>query len=278
MRASDLRLALGLYRTRLSGALLDAAYEAGVRHIDCAYNYGGFRYLDDLASLRAAERFTISSKVGFFPSDAGTVHTLEPPRLAEAAERTAHALGRGLDVMFLHNPEASLSSDPAEASDQLAAAGRAMARLVDAGIARTWGIASWAPSALLAALGGLEHRPVAVMARVGVSLNANALVASTELADALGLDRQARWGMSPLGGSHAPDVLSAARLTGFIAEPCGNAQAAVRLAFELPPVSTVCVSTSSPDHLRQAVGAVTLPVRAGHVSRYLQLLHERHGG
>lgn len=64
-------------------------------------------------------RFTLFTKVGFFPVAGQAEHSLDPGRLRESMEQTNHDLGRAPDLVFLHNPERSLTGLPDAGRDAL---------------------------------------------------------------------------------------------------------------------------------------------------------------
>lgn len=111
MRGSDRRVALGLYRSDLQRRLLETALTLGVTDLDTAYNYRGFTSHRRLAATAGdlLSEFTISTKVGFFPSSRGPEHSLDPVRLRQAVHESAQDLGAQPDVVLLHNPEQTLA-------------------------------------------------------------------------------------------------------------------------------------------------------------------------
>jgi pyridoxine 4-dehydrogenase len=111
-----------LYRADPDRRLVERALELGVRGIDAACNYRGFRCHRMLATCAGdlLDRFVLSTKVGFFPAGGTATHSLDVGRLRVAVERSAAELGRAPDVVLLHNPERSLTALPREsASDRL---------------------------------------------------------------------------------------------------------------------------------------------------------------
>ena len=218
----------------------------------------------------------MSTKVGYFPSGTGErpVHSLDPDRLRTAVERSAHELGRSPDLVFLHNPELALSGlGPAESCDRLAAAGAARS-----GICGAWGIATWDPRPLAAAVErDTSHiQPGVLMLRAGLSVAAPMLSAGENVCRILDVAPERRWGMSPFGGSTTDPAWSAVDLRAFLAadQDCSTPQAAFRLAYELPPVARVAVGTSSPVHLRDLVAATTLRISNSAISRYRELIQK----
>lgn len=225
--------------------------------------------------------FTVSTKVGYFPSGTGErpVHSLDPDRLRTAVERSAHELGRSPDLVFLHNPELALSGlGPAESCDRLAAAGAALAGAARSGICGAWGIATWDPRPLAAAVErDTSHiQPGVLMLRAGLSVAAPMLSAGENVCRILDVAPERRWGMSPFGGSTTDPAWSAVDLRAFLAadQDCSTPQAAFRLAYELPPVARVAVGTSSPVHLRDLVAATTLRISNSAISRYRELIQK----
>ncbi|MGH3972075.1 MAG: hypothetical protein ACRDS9_01925 [Pseudonocardiaceae bacterium] len=89
---------------------------------------------------------------------------------------------------------------------------------------------------------------------------------------AVALDR--RWGMSPFGGSTTDEAWRAVNLSAFLLtdQPVSTPQAAFRLAYELPAVTQVAVSTNNPAHLRELVAATELVVNDEAIYRYRQLI------
>ncbi|GAB3873898.1 aldo/keto reductase [Kibdelosporangium lantanae] len=254
----------------------------GVRGIDTAYNYGGFTSHRMLASVASdlLGQFTLSTKVGFFPArGAGgrAVHSLEPNRLREAVEQSADQLGRCPDVVFLHNPERTLSEQPIRAGgDQLVAACAALADVVKEGLCGQWGISSWDPHSVVtvlnAGVGVIE--PDVLLLRAGLSIADSVLVAGDELSRQVGISPRQRWGMSPFGGSTRDTVWSKVDLDVFLAQgqQATTCQAAFRLAYELPPVTCIAVGTTNAQHLEELVAATTLTVNGTVIRRYRRLI------
>jgi aryl-alcohol dehydrogenase-like predicted oxidoreductase len=105
------------------------------------------------------------------------------------------------------------------------------------------------------------------------------LDAAERLADRFGLDTQARWGMSPFGGTTTDPGWDAVDPRMFLAEgqECRQIQAVFRLAFQLPPVDRIAVGTSSAAHLRELRAATGLDVAGDRIARYRALLRDRAG-
>ncbi|MGH3623650.1 MAG: aldo/keto reductase, partial [Sciscionella sp.] len=266
MRGADRGVVLGLHRSGPDRDLLEHALSLGVRGLDTAYNYRGFtshRALGRVAADLLGE-FTLSTKVGYFPSGGSgerSVHSLEPARLQAAIEQSAHDLGRSPDVVFLHNPELTLSGlGVAQARDRLAAACAVLAEAVRSGACGAWGIATWDPRPVAAIIeqGAPGIQPGALLLRAGLSVAAPILSAAEWLCRALDVAPQSCWGMSPFGGSTTDPAWSAVDLRAFLATDadCSTPQAAFRLAYELPRVARVAVGTSNPAHLRELAAGV----------------------
>lgn len=226
--------------------------------------------------------FTISTKIGFFPGEGQrTAHHLTPELLRYGAELTVEDLGTVPAVMLLHNPEESLSALPAsEAYDRLSAACAELAEAKSAGLCGEWGISSWNPAPVLAALAADEGvavpRPDVVMVRAGMLVSADALDFAEELFGLLNVPFAGRWGMSPFGG-HARDPIwnEINARTILDGQPrCNQHQAAFRLAYALPTVQRVAVGADNPNHLRDLITATTLDVDRERLSTYRTLLRE----
>lgn len=210
-------------------------------------------------------RFTISTKVGFFP---GREHSLDPARLRQSVERTAKDLGREPDVVLLHNPEHTLRNTP----DAHAVLAQACCVLVDAaaqGLCQGWGISVWDARAL-AGIGDVP-RPDVLMVRAGLFVGVDVLEASE------GLMTRWRpvstWGMSPFGGGRDADVWEKFDPQVFLRDGQGSQhQSAFRTAFHLPAVDALVVGTDRPDHLRELTEALEFTVDGRAVEKYVELL------
>ncbi|MCX4746110.1 aldo/keto reductase [Kitasatospora sp. NBC_01287] len=278
-------IALGLFGVRHDRDLLEAALELGVRTIDTSSRYHDFGSHRALAKVGTdlLPEFTISTKVGFLREAGRSRHSLDPAELTAAARRTADELGRTPDALLLHNPEHTLARlPPAEAGAVLAAACEAMAAAVRAGLCGSWGISCWDPRPLLPLAAGVVVRPQTLMTRAGLLLDPGTRTAAAALADALGVAPSGRWGMNAFGGDGAqqawstPAGLDATALLGP-GQVASSRQAALRVAFELPPVSRIAVGTGNPEHLRELVGATTLRLGARAVGASLSAALEVNG-
>lgn len=225
-------------------------------------------------------RFSISTKVGFFPVGNGRAeHSLDPGRLLGAVEATNADLGRPPDVVFLHNPEHSLVRAPNQAHDELAAACDALRTAAANSLCAAWGVSTWDPTPLANLIDGTMPRPDILMVRAGLTVGAAAL----DAAEALFTRWRpgAVWGMSPFGGNAGDAVWSAFDPRIFLRGPEAHVtrlQAAFRVAYDLPPVGTVAVGTDSPDHLRELLNALGHEVNGAAVQRYRALLHGHGSG
>ncbi|MDT3441369.1 MULTISPECIES: aldo/keto reductase [unclassified Pseudofrankia] len=297
MHRPDRRVVLGLYRTRHRRDLLEAALAHGVRDLDTAFNYAGFASHARLAAAAAdlLPEFHLSTKVGFFPAPAGGAgqepgmagrreHSLDPARLRAALETSADKLGRAPDVVFLHNPERTLrAAGPEHGHDLFLAAAEALADAARSGLCGAWGVSTWDAQPLIDALcaGGTAAppRPGHLMHRAGVLVGPDALAAAETLARLLGVDVGGRWAMSPFNGDTRQSFWEDLRVTALLGDPppagVSTAQAAFRLAYELPPVTRVAVSTNDPAHLAELAGAARLDVDHARVQRYRTLLENR---
>lgn len=247
--------------------------------LDVATNYQWFSAHRQLARVAGdlLGSFTLSTKVGFFPgasSAAPAEHSLDPRRLLRAVEQAADDLGRTPDVMFLHNPERTLAGlSSAKGAERLAGACQLLDQAVDHGLTRSWGIASWNPRPVVAALArsAPEVRPTTVMVRAGLSVSEPALNAGENLANLLRVPPSRCWGMAPFGGNAADPAWRAVDLRALV--PTSRPlDAALRLAFELPVVARVAVGTSNREHLHQLVDVARLPVNGAALDRYRQLV------
>ncbi|MEV7171465.1 aldo/keto reductase [Streptomyces sp. NPDC093224] len=243
--------------------------------LDTAAPYLGFRSHLALAETAAdlLPKFTLSTKVGFFPTASGTEHSLDPVRLRRGVERAARELGREPDTVLLHNPERSLAGlSPDDGHGLL---GRACTVLADAardGLCRTWGVASWDTESLgKVRVKGLPS-PDVLMVRAGFLVGIDLLDATHALRAAW--QAEETWGISPFGGGHGT-VWEGFDPRPFLRPPHGlsRVQAAFRTAFHLPVAAAMAVGTDDPGHLAQLVQAMAAEVDIATVSQYLHALH-----
>ncbi|MFF4991395.1 aldo/keto reductase [Streptosporangium saharense] len=278
---ADPRVVLGLHRSHHERRILIHALDLGITHIDTAFSYRSFTSHKILAAVAhdLLDHLVISTKVGFFPTPHGARHSLEPELLAAALRQTNEDLGRPPDLVFLHNPERSLHTDPAQAREQLREACVLMEEETRKGVCRSWGIASWNPTALPGLLDAAVPQPSALMIRAGLLVSIHVLDASAEIASHWELRDDAVWGMSPFGGATANLPLDIADprlfLTDDARSTCSRLQAAFQAAYHLPRVSRIAVGTNAPSHLKELVEARHHNVDLHKIQHYLNLLRRR---
>ncbi|MBF9071883.1 aldo/keto reductase [Streptacidiphilus fuscans] len=280
MHRPDLGVVLGLYRAEHRRDLLEGALNLGIRALDTSFNYLDFASHRTLAQVAGdlLPQFTISTKIGFFPRDKQAHHSLEPDRLREAAEQTAEDLERAPDVLLLHNPESSLAHPPTDkAREVLAEAFGALAQAAEDGLCGQWGLSTWKPLPLLSAVGPDTAKPDVLMTRAGLLVDAATLRAGEELAAALRIEPEGRWGMSPFGGDGQHRIWNVFDATMFLDrdQEASNLQAALRVAFEVPAVARVAVGTGNVHHLKELADAVTLRLDQARLSNYRAVINER---
>ena len=256
--------------------------DLGVTALDTSTNYLGFRSHQILARTASdlLPKFTLSTKVGYFPGPGGAAHSLDPVRLQAAVEQAAKDLGREPDLVFLHNPEHSLREAALQNEDVLM---RACAALDDAaakGVCAAWGVASWDPLPLVSLIDLTAPRPAVLMVRSGLLVGARTLDAADALTKAWGWDGGEVWGMSPFGGSTSTPVWNRIDPRVFLCDgsQLSRTQAAFRAAYHLPRVGSVAVGTDEPAHLAELVGALAAKVEDRTVQEYRSLLRDRSGG
>ncbi|WP_423834134.1 aldo/keto reductase [Streptomyces manipurensis] len=243
--------------------------------LDTAAPYLGFRSHLALAESAAdlLPKFTLSTKVGFFPTTAGTEHSLDPVRLRLGVERAAREVGREPDTVLLHNPERSLAGlSPDDGHGLLGKACTVLADAARDGLCRTWGVASWDTQSLgMVRVKGLPS-PDVLMVRAGFLVGIDLLDATNALRTAW--QAEETWGMSPFGGGHGK-VWEGFDPRPFLRPPhdLSRVQAAFRTAFHLPVAAAMAVGTDDPGHLAQLVQAMAAEVDIATVSQYLHALH-----
>ncbi|KRV47590.1 hypothetical protein AQ490_06775 [Wenjunlia vitaminophila] len=280
MRGSDPRIVLGLHRSRYERRILTSALELGVDAIDTSFNYHSFSAHTALAGAGRdiLPRFKLSTKVGFFPAVGRVEHSLDPDRLREAVEQSNRDLGRAPDLVFLHNPERSLTGSSEAARDRLGTACAAVEKAAAKGLCGGWGISSWDPRPLPGLVDATLPRPDAVMVRAGLLAGIDVLKASEALAARWDLVPDQLWGMSPFGGSTAQSLWDELDPRVFIQEPhdgLSAVQATFRVAYWLPRVGRIAVGTDTPSHLGELVDALRYEADADNLSTYRRLLREQ---
>ncbi|WP_432036484.1 aldo/keto reductase [Streptomyces cucumeris] len=279
MRGADTRVVLGLHRSRHERRLLTGALDLGVSALDTSTNYLGFQSHRILARTASdlLPKFTVSTKVGYFPGRDGGEHSLDPVRIQAAVRQAAKDLGREPDLVFLHNPEHSLREGPSDDRDVLAQACTALDDAAAKGLCAAWGIASWDPSPLLGLIDPTAPRPSVLMVRAGLLVGVRTLDAADALIKTWGLGDGALWGMSPFGGSASAPVWARIDPRVFLrgGSRLSRLQAAFRAAYHLPRVGAVAVGTDEPTHLGELVGALPGEVEERTIQEYRSLLRAR---
>ncbi|MFC8854268.1 aldo/keto reductase [Streptomyces sp. NPDC057144] len=282
MRGADPRIVLGLHRSRHERRLLTGALDLGVTALDTSSNYLGFGSHRALAGAGSdlLSRFSVSTKVGYFPGRDGAQHSLDPSRLYAAVEQAVSELGREPDLVFLHNPEHSLRNGSLRDRDVLSQACAALDNAAASGVCASWGVASWDPSSLLALIGPATPRPSVLMVRAGLLVGVETLDAADALVEAWAMDAASVWGMSPFGGSADASVWSRADPRVFLRDRdrLTRVKAAFRAAYHLPRVGSVTVGTNEPTHLGELVDALVGEVDEGAVREYRRLLRDHSCG
>ncbi|MEU1507467.1 aldo/keto reductase [Kitasatospora sp. NPDC005748] len=261
MRTADRRVVLGLHRSRHRRDLLTSALDLGVTALDTASNYLGHRSHSALAAGAGdlLPKFSISTKVGYFEGG----HSLDQARLRDAVEQAVVGLGREPDTVLLHNPEHS-----APDAETLSQACAVLADAAERGLCGSWGISTWDPRLLV----GIDlPRPDTLMVRSGLLVSSSVLNAAEALVTAW--RPTAVWGMSPFGGSTTAPVWQKVDPRMFLRSPVATpVQAAFRVAFALPAVDAVAVSTDDAEHLRELLGGLGQEIDTEVVQAYRQLL------
>nr|WP_167308025.1 aldo/keto reductase [Streptomyces tendae] len=258
---------------------MTGALDLGVTALDTSTNYLGFRSHQVLAQTAGdlLPKFTVSTKVGYFPGPGGAEHSLDPVRLHAAVEQAAGDLGQEPDLVFLHNPEHSLREAGLHGQEVLAEACAALDDATSKGLCAAWGIASWDPSPLVGLIGPAVPRSATLMVRAGLLVGVRTLDAADTLIKAWDLDPSEVWGMSPFGGSTSDSVWAKIDPRVFLGDcrQLSRVQAAFIAAYHLPRVDTVAVSTEEPAHLGELVGALVGEVEERTVQEYRSLLRDR---
>ncbi|WP_336116319.1 aldo/keto reductase [Streptomyces sp. PTD9-10] len=279
MRSADPRVVLGLHRSRHERRILTRALDLGVTALDTSTNYLGFRSHQVLAQAAGdlLPKFTISTKVGYFPGPNGAEHSLDHVRLHAAVEQASRDLGREPDLVFLHNPEHSLHEAASQDGEVLAQACNALAGATAKGLCGAWGVASWDPTPLPSLIDTTMPRPSVLMVRAGLLVGSRTLDAADALTEAWHLGDGRVRGMSPFGGSTGAPVWDRVDPRLFLRDSCGlsRVQAAFRAAYCLPEVDTVAVGTDEPAHLAELIDALADDIDEQAIHEYRVLLRTR---
>ncbi|MGH3871479.1 MAG: aldo/keto reductase [Pseudonocardiaceae bacterium] len=262
--------------------MLTHALSIGVNRLDTAYNYLRFAAHRTLAATARdlLSRFAVSTKVGFFPTGLGAEHSLDPARLRQAVRESVDTLGIVPDVVFLHSPERSLAGlEVPAAAQRFAAAANVLAESAAAGWCNRWGIATWDPrplTQLVAAQDPEVTAPDVLMVRAGLLVPTDVLAAAEHLADWFAVRIENRWGMSTFAGRAADPVWEELNLQAFLALTvhCSTVQAAFAVAYAIPKVHRLAISTNQPAHLEQLVTASRLPLIQAEITGYRRHLAE----
>ena len=280
MRPTHPRVVLGLHRSRHQRSILTEALELGIDAIDTSFNYRDFTAHATLARVAGdlLPHYTVSTKVGYFPGPDAAEHSLDPARLRAALEQTNRDLGRTPDLVFLHNPEASLPDRTEAGGDALARAFTLMSDATAQGLCRAWGVASWNPRPLVPLLREGVPVPSVLMVRAGLLVGADTLTAAEALGARWNMQGKALWGMSPFGGTVHDPVWKNVDPRLFLQNPdvgLSRLQAAFRAAYQLPHVGTIAVGSGDRAHLRQLLDSLCCDVDERVVGQYRELLCER---
>jgi len=272
--------------------ILDAAWEAGVRHFDTAPHYGlglSERRLGKFLATKPREQFVVSTKVGrllvphpegagsldtdhdfMVPADLRRVWDFSAAGVRRSVEESLERLGLGrVDVVYLHDPERYDLQRGLE--EGLTAA----ARLREEAVVSAVGVGSMVTSALQAAadtglvdllmvagrLTLVDHATVATLLarceRDGVGVVAAAVFNSGLLA-ADEPSARARFDYQPV----PPGLLERARRIARIGREHGVPLPVAALHFPLryPAVRSVVVGGASPEQVRENAARLDRPV------------------
>jgi pyridoxine 4-dehydrogenase len=220
----------------------------------------------------------ISTKVGFFHSGGNISHSLEPQVLLSAIHQFSNDLGRTPNLIFLHNPERTLSLlGDDQAGRTLAKAVECLQQAVDEGACDSWGISCWEPNHLLRSVKNtsLPVKPAVLMVRSGLLVKVSDILQAEQLQ--LVLNPSMMWGMSPFGGNNPLELFGKVDLSAFLTPSSRSALAshaavALRIAFCLPNVSHIAISTNSCSHLDDLVSGLSLMIDPNQITKYRLLL------
>lgn len=251
--------------------------------LDTSSNYLGFRSHEVLARVAGdlLPKFSISTKVGYFPTTGRSQRPPGPARLRAAVERAVDELGREPDLVFLHNPEHTLAGAASPLDrDRLEGACAALDAAATKGLCGAWGVATWDPSPLVGLVDADLPRPSVLMVRAGLLVGARTLDAAEALIAAWGLTGHEVWGMSPFGGLARAPVWDKFNPGAFLrgVDRLSRVQAAFRVAYALPRVCALAVGTDEVAHLGELRDALTSEPDEDVVRAYRDLIRERAGG
>lgn len=183
-------------------------------------------------------------------------------------------------MVFLHNPEHSLSEGVQGDREALAQVCATLDEATANGLCGAWGVASWNPARLQNLIDTTTPRPSVFMVRGGLLAGSRTLDAAEAISAAWSLDHGAVWGMSPFGGSTNAPVWDKVDPRVFLRNgtELSSAQAAFRTAYALPEVAAVAVGTDDPDHLADLIAALASEVDGRAIQEYRHLLRRRAHG
>jgi D-threo-aldose 1-dehydrogenase len=273
-------------------AVLEAAWNAGIRYFDTAPHYGlglSERRLGDFLATKPRREYKISSKVGRLlranPDGRGRLDTENdfavPADLARAWDFTADGIRRSLDeslarlglesidILYLHDPEKY------DLALGISTAIPALAALRDEGLVAGIGVGSMSVPALLQSLQSdaldlllvagrftlLEQPALAEVIpecrRRGVGVvNASVFNSGLLASNDLGAHSRYEYGDVP------SDLLGRAReIAGICAQyDVELPAAALQYTLREPAVRTVVVGGSTPEQVRQNAERMTVPI------------------
>lgn len=276
-------------------AVLDAAWECGIRSFDTAPHYGlglSERRLGAFLATKPRDEFVLSTKVGRLlepdpggagsldaahhfavPADHRRVWDVSRDGVRRSLDESLGRLGLGeVDVVYLHDPE-EYDLDRA-----LAEGLPALAALRDEGLVRAVGVGSKSTRALTAAVTSGVPDLVMVAGRFTV-LEQPVLddLFPACRAHSVGVVNAAVFNSgitaSPVPSEHSryeygtvpPDVLARARAVAAVCAEFGVdlPTAALRYSLREPLVRTIVAGAASPDHVRQNHRRLAAPVPDG---------------
>jgi D-threo-aldose 1-dehydrogenase len=269
-------------------AVLEAAWESGIRHYDTAPHYGlglSERRLGAFLATKPREEYVVSTKVGRLlrpspetadrlddenqfavPASLQRVWDFSADGIRASLEESLERLGlERVDVVYLHDPdEHDLAAD-------LASGIPAVAALRDEGLVGAVGIGSKSAEALTAAVrtGGLDLAMVA--GRYTLLEQADELVAACREAGVgivaaavfnSGLLASPRPGGRYEYGAVPAEVLERARRIADVCERHGVTlpEAAIQFPLREPAVRSVVVGGASPEQVRENVRRMAVEI------------------
>ena len=294
--------ALGLGTYRIAGEKLPAAVRRAAASpaawIDTAPNYCDGRAHSLIAPvLLDHPELHVASKVGFVdPATARTAeaaeiidakqaaarHSIGAPYVRWQAKHNRDALGR-LDLLFLHNPEATVW--PAHLFRDMRAAFAVLEEQVHAGVIGAYGVATWSgfredaftvpvlDQLATEAAGTREHHLRTLQLPVSLVMAdafAQALDGGGPIAEAADLG----WQVHASAPLHAGELrhLATPELAALIRPGASVTAACLSAVASCPGVSKVLVSTGSTEHWTDALAALSEEVPAETLRKVLDVL------